>query len=396
MLPYIDVEQMAQHLSLLHEGARGGFCLAWVAANDRTARWQHGWLAGEAGDTRDLYRQFTGDPDNVEYWRNWLVQEQKHWQLYTSVGSFRKSGTKYRRQQKLSAQLPGMWADLDVQPNVENRFSTREQLDKFLGELPQPSVIVDTGSGGCHPYWLLKRRTTTNQRVENLLSGWHAYLQEVAEGVLIDNVQETSRVLRVAGSVRWTKPSELAVGSKLFTRVELKHVTNRRYTIDELEELVAPALTRLRQREVEKRERYLSGRTASLDALERRNLTRATQQYLEARFNELEDWGKLLERAGWTLNRDNRGTGGNSACRYWTVPGGDVVGHAGASTDYEDSSVITFFSSGVDNLDELIHPGIPQAMNGCTTKYRFALITLFGGDEGQLLRSIHEGKGRLS
>lgn len=381
-MPYLDIEQMLTHLELLHEGAEGYICIANVSAKRKgAARWTHVWN----DNTTNIRAQFTGFP------RDYLVNDQKL-QMYTAVGSFKSE----MRKKEHSKQLPGMWADIDLKPEMEGHFRSSEQLDAFMSLLPEPTMIVASGSGGIHPYWLLDKRINTNVEVERLLAGWHAFLQETAGGIIIDNVQETARVLRVAGSVRWSKITEIAKGAPSFTRVELIKTDGPRYVAKDLAEIVTPCLTRLEQRIAERKVQFTQERTAAWAMLEGRGLMQSSQLYLENQFNENQDWGDLLERAGWTLSRDNRGNMSSSSCRYWVRPGVDVGGHAGASTDYADSKLITFFSSEVDRLDELIHPGVPQAMHGCTTKYRFALITLFDGDEAGLIKRIASGKGRLS
>lgn len=381
-LPYLDTEQMLTHLEMLHEGAEGFICLANVSArNAGAAKWTHIWTDRTTG----IREQLTDVP------RDYLVNDQKL-QMYTAVGSFKNE----MRKKTSSLQLPGLWADIDLKPEMEGHFQSSGQLAGFMQQLPEPTMIVASGSGGIHPYWLLNARIKTNAQVERLLEGWHSYLQDVAGDIIIDNVQETARVLRVAGSVRWSKLTEVAKGAPSFTRVALVKSDGPRYAVKDLADMVKPSLARLEQRVAAQKVAFTQERTAALAMLEHRGLAQSSQLYLEALFNEKQDWGQLLERAGWSLGRDNRGNASSSSCRYWVRPGVDSCGHAGASTDFADSNLITFFSSEVDRLNELIHPGVRQVMYGCTTKYRFALIALFDGDEAGLIKSIASGKGQLS
>lgn len=400
-VPEIDLVQFAEHMGALHEGASGAVGVAWCDV--RGGPWRHAWM----NVTSEIRESITADTG----WRYWLRDGHAPWQLYTPVGSFRTGDSRTdnsfqrttRRTQASALELPGMWADLDVTHGVEGHFRDEAHLELLVETLPPPTLRVASGSGGCHLYWLTRRRLPVDDETRELLDAWHELLVVHAGrvGGHVDNVQEPSRVLRAAGTVRWSKPSELAAGEPTFHRVELITHDGPRYDMEELTELARPHLLAARERRQRTTEAYRLARDAEIAALKRRGLTNATRVQLERRFNVHQDWEPLLNACGWTLHSDGRTTGhGTGRARYWTRPGKDPRDGASASTDFTrgdgtTSQLMTFFSSEVPQLEELVDHAVPQAHRGCTTKYRLALVLLYDGDEGRLLRDVVRGNGRL-
>lgn len=394
--PLIDVDQMREHLSALHAGCGTNteIALCYTAPDQRFSHMWGPWAAFAEGLRVD-----------ADFWRDWIANGRSPWDMYTTVCTFAKHKQLSWRKHENARQVPGVWADLDVRPSLAGHFSSEAELHELLTRLPQPTMLVRSGSGGLHAYWLLpprQRLKAQTPEAADLLEGWHALLQREAGDRQVDNVQELSRVLRVAGTVRWAKESEHAgfLSSEFgrrWTRVELVSSGGPRYEQHELLGLVAEPLALAREQRRIAEERWKVERRTALAGLERRGLGMSVQAHLERLFNETEDWANLLERAGWKLAADNRERNGSSACRYWIRPGNGERSHGAASTDFGTSTVLTFFSPEVDRHHELVIPGLSHGNNhGATTKYRFALITLYDGDEGRLIRDIHNGRGRLA
>lgn len=383
---------MLAHLEALHGSTAGtdqSICIAWTAAQQP---WTHVW------PTWETIQEDMVPPTERHFWRNWLRNGRHHWNMYTGVCSYKPAKAALWRKQENVQEVPGVWADLDVKPGVEGHFQSQDELEAFIAKLPPMTMRIASGSGGVHGYWLFDQRCSAGDRTRDLLDGWHEYMRVVADGRQVDYVQEIARVLRVAGTVRWTKVGDSDETSQhTWNRVELQHVASERYSALDFEAFVQPHLTAKREREQAARTRWTANREAALASLERRGLKMSTQVMLEQLFNTTQDWEPLLTAAGWTLNTDRRGRDGNNACRYWTRPGKDPKDGGSASTDFRGSNVITFFSAEIPQLDELVVPGLTTGNNhGASTKYRFALITMYGNDEGRLVRDIARGKGRVA
>lgn len=397
LLPLVDTEQLVEHVETLHRGAEGAVCLVRMVANagDRGAAHVWGENSADAPPFEDVDRAI---------WENCIAYGSERWHFYVATATFNRPTEKtregrqrwYARQAKYVNGVAGFFADLDVKPGVEGHFQSRAELDRFLELLPEPSLLVDTGSGGAHPYWLTKERLPGGRDTVRLLAGWHDYLQEHAGRVTLDNVSEPARILRLAGTVRWSKASETAAGWPAFTRVTLRYANGPRYPLEELAALCRPALDRGDERRRAVREEFNALREQSLADLERAGLERTSQEYIERRFNAEQDWGALLERAGWTLAADGRdGSGHANACRYWRRPGLPDEAHGSASTDWGESQLMTLYSN-ESSVARLADPNVPTTRFRSTTKYRFALIALYGGDERALVLDIHRGGGTLA
>lgn len=398
LLPYVDVDQLIEQIETMHGGAEGAVCLVRRDA-DQASLTPHTWAPmlppGSGAPPDDLFR---------EMWRNCLVNGSRRWNMYVALSTFNrpegmdKEGKPlwYQRQAKYVQQVCGFFADLDVKPGVEGEFGTRAELEAFLAKLPAPSMLVDSGSGGAHAYWLTTQRLPGGRATAKLLNGWHDYLQERAGAVVLDHVMEPARILRLAGTVRWTKPEELAAGWPAFTRVQLRYSDGPRYPVEELAELCRDAFTRCEERRVRVRSEFNADRQQSIDDLARRGLDSGNRAYLEQQFNLRQDWAVLLERGGWTLVADGRdGSGHSRDCRSWRRPGLPETAHYSASTDWGESHLMTLYSND-PAVAGLADPNIPSGRFRHTTKYRFALVALYGGDEAALLLDAHRSGGVLA
>jgi hypothetical protein len=397
LLPLVDTDQLVEHVETLHRGAAGAVCLVRMVANAGDRGAAHVWseLSPDAQPFSDVDRAI---------WEQCIAYGAERWHFYVATATFNRPTEQtregkqrwYARQSKYVNGVAGFFADLDVKSGVAGHFQTRAELDRFLEKLPQPSLLVDTGSGGAHPYWLTTERLPGGREGAKLLAGWHDFMQERAGGTTLDNVSEPARILRLAGTVRWSKRSEIDAGWPTFTRVVLRYANGPRYPLEELAELCRPALQRGDERRRAIREEFNAARERSIADLERAGLERTSQEYIERRFNAEQDWGALLERAEWTLAADGRdGSGHANACRYWRRPGLSAEAHGSASTDWGESQLMTLYSN-EPAVAALADPNVPTTRFRSTTKYRFALVALYGGDERALVLDIHRGGGTLA
>jgi hypothetical protein len=142
---------------------------------------------------------------------------------------------------------PGTWADLDVKPDVAHLPHSIEELRKVYAALPRPTLLVGSGSGGLHAYWLLQEPTQDVDRMATLERLWIRYISALAGSALgreirFDSVKDLARVLRLPGTVRWPKPKD-PEGTRP-AQVVLLDADGPRYRVEELETLVPEELRR--------------------------------------------------------------------------------------------------------------------------------------------------------
>jgi hypothetical protein len=317
--PNVDVEQASRHLEVLHGGAPGFGSLI-LLGNGKQER--HCFFSNS-----DLYDDHTKLDDSRE-----MLQDvvDARWNVYTSLATFASIPERGRGTRADVLRVPGVWADLDVKPGTEGYYTNEYDLCEYMSFLPRPTLEVASGSGGRHLYWLTHERLEARAGQELLLA-WLDFLRAEAGTHIIENVHDTTRILRLAGTVRWPKINDTT---------PMPHTVNiiregPRYYIDELRTLAAPAHKQARvQREEtralraeadERRRRNMAARGLHIENFERVVRT----------FNNVQDWEPLLIAAGWTLHSDQRETTGR--CRYWTRPGKNMSDGKSASTDFTDS-----------------------------------------------------------
>ncbi len=383
LLPQADPAQALEFLETLHRDAQGHVLLTLIGrgGSKRVRTGSAPWPEARA--------EIVSDP---AWWR-FCTDDYARWDTYAAVCSFKKAPAKGSRGLTQDVlELPGVFADLDVKPDHEGVFRTTGELDAFLGKLPQPTMRVDTGSGGAHVYWLLHERLSGLDAITELLDGWYDYLTHVAGAHTVDHVQEASRILRVPGTVRWPRGH-----IDNFKKVTLRHADGPRYAREDLLELTAPHHVRAVERHVTMSGVWRDTRTAQEAWLESLGLPGTKRMLLEEKFNQLEDWERLLVPLGWQLTRDRRdGSGKSTDARYWTRPGKAVTEGGSASTDSPRGHPGTMYIYTTDPALESCLVPDKNRFRRITTKYHFALHFHFGGDEAQLLKSIIEGGGRLS
>lgn len=380
--PHVDIEQASHYIEVLYRDAPGFGSLI-LLGNERRER--HSFFE---------VTRLIDDPLTSASSREALQDVvDQHWNVYASMATFGAIPEKGRGTRADVASVPGVWADLDVKPDTEGYFASESEVVAYQRFLPPPTFEIASGSGGRHLYWLTHERLDAS-RGQELLVSWLDFLRDAAAGKIIENVHDTTRILRVPGTVRWPK---IADSVPMPRKVEIIN-EGPRYYADELLTLssvahdgaqrVRNALRRARIAAEESRRAELVSRGLRFESYERIVRTFRLQQ----------DWAGLLENTGWTLHSDQRD--GAARCRYWTRPGKSVADGKSAATDFVDktgmvSHLMTLYSNDPiltdlrENDDELDAVGV-------VTKWRYALKRIYNGDEASLLRDVAKNGGRLS
>lgn len=130
---------------------------------------------------------------------------------YMAVCRFERGSL--RRRADSVVLVPGVWADLDIKPGASDQPHDGAELETIMAALPRPTMLVDSGSGGMHPYWLLPEMSSETEECKALLQRWHQYLNVTASRALgrsiaVDSVFDLARIMKVPGTWRWPKGSE--------------------------------------------------------------------------------------------------------------------------------------------------------------------------------------------
>ena len=386
-----DLDQANEFLQAVHGSGVGKGDIALILKlRDRA-------VLGDAKQlTDDLLKEklnvLWSDCKSIEGMDEQLVRAiEIYWNVYVTVGRY-GSGTLGRRSDNVCV-IPGTWADLDIKPSAEGGFATPDELDQFALSLAEPTVVVDTGSGGRHPYWLLDEPLTDMTAARKLLDAWRAYVLITARNARrkVDlGVFDFARMLRLPGTVRHPKVAKYETITQPMP-VRLLKSDGPRYTLKQLQ-----ALTNTARLEVEKIQRdHKQANVEDVKIRERevtlRGLSAWVYHDVMRVFDAKQDWAPLLESTGWKLDSDNRHRTGTTSARYWTRPG--KTEGCSADTDYGSSTVMHVFSDDPSLDDLFIRPR--DGVHHVVSKYRYALVRLFDGDEVRLLKAIMAGKGRI-
>lgn len=373
--PRVDVEQASHYLRLLYGGA-AGFGSLILLGNGRRER--HCFF-----DVAELRDDSTSLASSLEALQS-VVDE--NWNVYASMATFERVPDRGRGTRADVLSVPGVWADIDIKPDVEGYCASSGDVATLLSHLPRPSVEVASGSGGRHLYWLTHDRLTADEGRQLLLE-WLDFLRAQSDGRIIENVHDTTRILRVPGTVRWPKIADQV--QPMPRRVEIVR-EGPRYPADELREFAVHAhgvaeKVRRAARQERARERELQQWN-----LVKRGLQLQTFERVVMAFNAQQDWEPLLTAAGWTLFSDERG--GAASCRYWTRPGKSVADGKSASTDFVGDGVASHLMS-VYTKDEALLPLWENADShdgiGLCSKWKFVTACL-GATDTELYHLVHK------
>jgi hypothetical protein len=315
--PSVDVDQASHHLEVLHAKA-AGFGSLILLGNGRRER--HCFF--HAAELRD-------DPSSLDSSREALQDVvDNRWNVYASMATFTQTPDRGRGTRADVDTVPGVWADVDVKPDVEDYFADEDDVRAYVAVLPPPTLEIASGSGGRHLYWLTHERLEPRVGADTLLA-WLDFLRDAARGRTIENVHDTTRILRLAGTVRWPKVADPV--APLPAKVDIVR-EGPRYHLEELTTLSAPAHRAASLARKEAHARYTEEHNRQQWNIERRGLEAKTFQHIVLAFNAAQDWEPLLTATGWTLHSDERG--GVARCRFWTRPGKKTSDGKSASTDF--------------------------------------------------------------
>lgn len=299
----------------------------------------------------------------------------KEMDLYINIGTPKEipsTPAKRVREIDLSRSI-GIVADFDVKPGA---FASSSDLDEFINNLPiQPSIIVESGSGGLHAWWKISNLPKNQMSVglaRDMAEQWWSYLHYTAidtYGASVDKIYDTARMLRLPGSIHWPRPGKI---DAVPTPVILRTASGPDTTYQEILKHSAPTW-----------EKHLNNRKRVQSA--DRDLYKTTIDYaslvgggvwadrliiagLEEWFCEELTWEDILTPAGWTYVRED-GLGR----KEWARPGRD---EKSATVDWPESPyVMSLLSTSYETgLLDLLDAGVPL------TKFRVSLRLNFGDD----------------
>lgn len=365
--PLVDAEQATLHLERLHRNAKGYGSLVLLGWPRRE---RHSFYSlHEMVRSVDLATSSAGLQDFVD----------QRWNVYTACSTFGTTPVRGRGTRSEIGSVPGVWADFDVKPDTEDYFHTEDQLMEYLGELPRPTLSVASGSGGRHLYWLTHERLKPDTGQE-LLHAWLDYLRSLSAGHSIENVQDTPRILRLAGTVRWPKDQDPQCSVP--RRVELLDADGPRYHVGELETRAQEAHEAAQRIRGKLQLESEAAKQRFIAEFEKVNLGEASAKFIKQSFDHAITWDELLLETGWTLHSDRRNT--EAQCRYWTRPGKTVMDGKSASTDWESSTSMVIYSQDPSLADLRENMGSSDAHAVCS-KWHYAKIMIYGGDEQALI-----------
>lgn len=246
--------------------------------------------------------------------------------------------------------VKGVYVDLDVKPGS---FEKQEDAMAYLRKLPHPTLITLSGSGGVHAFWRFTEPVDADRAAE-VQRSWYALLAERAEPVFVDRLVDASRVMRLAGAIRWPKAKE-ALPPRLST-VHWRNLENR-YPAETLLEWSKDAAARRSEkvratRSKDAARKVDSARLSELTSGDGDWARLAKLANLEETFNELVSWDEILCPSGWTFLREDR-----QGRREFARPGSSSKS---GTCDYPDSpNVLSLHSWSPDTgLADLKEAGI--------------------------------------
>lgn len=293
-----------------------------------------------------------------------LSEDGTRWDLYFSVATV-DGDVPLNRRGEIDAikAVQGVYVDLDVKPGS---FEKQEDALAYLRKLPRPTVITLSGSGGVHAFWRFTDPVDADTAAV-VQRSWYALLAERAAPIFVDRLIDASRVMRLAGAIRWPKPKE-TVPPRLSTTL-WRDLSNR-YPAETLLEWSKDADARRTETIRQTRTRDSSHKVnaaslADLSAEEGTWARLAAVANVEDRFAELMSWDEILCPSGWTFLREDR-----QGRREFARPGS---GSKSGTCDWPESpNILSLHSWSPDTgLADLKEAGI------VLTKFRVAQRLLF-------------------
>jgi len=313
--------------------------------------------------------------------------------LYTNVGELRAEPDRSRNPfargtKKDMGWVPGAWVDLDVGPG---RFADLGDCARGVEAVGlEPTITVETGSGGMHCYWRLGTGldpVNAEKMSRRLIEQFRAVC-----GVKVDSVGNSDRIMRLPGSVRWPKKGESAVGGTL---CRLARIGGPVWTVGDVVALTEPVWAGVLARHeaaVDAEHDLLADANRELRAAARAGTNEWMRLYsvacAEEQFAREISWEAVLEPHGWRLLGGD-GEPDREGRRTWTRPGSDGANPRSLITDWASSpDVASLLSEAPETgLVELRERGV------ALTKMRVWVQLQWHGDLVGFLRSWVMGGG---
>lgn len=200
-----------------------------------------GFMLSWKGESRGLASQFFRDIDTASAIAATRAAERSD--LWTSVALYREAPTSGRGDADSAAGLVGFFADLDLK---DAAFLSKVEARRFIDSAfygVRPSMIVDSGSG-LHAWFLFVEPwifadDADRHKAKVLARRFVDSVRAAAGGKLIDSVGDLARVLRVAGTVNFSRGTGKD-GVERPTTIVFPEAgaAVRRYSVDELEAIM--------------------------------------------------------------------------------------------------------------------------------------------------------------
>ena len=308
-----------------------------------------------------------------------LCFEPEPMDLYINVGSPRTYlETMYKRVTNTDLDyVIGVIGDFDVK---DNSFASTEQIYEYLASLElEPTITVESGSGGVHAWWKFDTSAYGAVRPEfgrEIAHRWWSYLNAMAAnyGAQVDQLYDTARMMRLPGSIHWPRngngtPSKVTLtkhDGPSHSPLRMMEVSSDAWS----GRLVKVAKTR----ESDKQMRVAAEEYASMLSGDKWSQLMAIAG-VEDYFQEKVPWQNILEPAGWTYTRTD-----SVGRDEWARPGRE--GEKSACVNWEESPhVMSLLSTSHDtNLLDLLDAEIPL------TKWRVSLRLNFKDDYQAMVR----------
>lgn len=307
---------------------------------------------------------------------NLIFDNDSSWNLYFGVCPVSKHSEPLSRGKEDDiAYIPGVYADIDMKPGG---FDSQESIINYLKSLDVvPSAVVGSGSGGVHAYWKLEEGQEASK---SLIEYWWSYLDISAGNVKIDKLIDTTRILRVPGSVYFPREgSNGKIGS-----VELLFLSGRKYTVEYLMDISKDAyekkqkkrdqtLYREKRLELDANKELESIADGAIEgnSWKRIKATALMEDYVN---NDI-SWEDILVPEGWTFLRTLR-----DDSREFARPGRN---ERSAVVDYNGSPVMSLLSRSEETgLFDLLDANI------ALTKYRVLLRLKYNDDINAMVEDL--------
>lgn len=279
------------------------------------------------------------------------------------------------------AKLRTLYCDVDVK---KGSFSSQAEIMSWVNQLPlRPTMIVGSGSGGVHLYWVLDGDVDTTEAW--LQGAWIKYLQMTTDRSL-DVLVDCSRILRLPGALRYD-----ATYKELPVRVELLGADGPVHPVDAFKELThninSTEIKLRKENRAKEKQRQEKINDYFHNAVEAEKDGNPDMAFL-IKIANLEDyinakvaWDDILEPAGWTVTKEY-----NDGRRQWQRPGTGADPRS-AVTDYEQSNCMSLLSGSEDTLLADI-----KERGEALSKYRVLLRLTYEENYEALVADVRAGK----